>query len=150
VRGRVSGLHATKKVEGIFAIEQMNDARALTRNVALLAGPFGDLVQMDIVSRVAAQNFKCLLLTVGVARSHPQQQTAVVQVLVEMLGMLVADKPRQRRPDEAAGAAGNRRRGKNAEQRTSGGSYCQAAEHGGHVDAGADDGALRTAVSSGV
>ena len=123
----------------------MNDARALAGNVALLAGPLGDLVQMDIVSRMAAQNFKCLLLALGVARSHPQQQTAVVQVLVEMLGMLVADKPRQCRPDQAAGAAGNRRRCKNAEQRTSGRSYCKAAEHGGHIDAGADDGAFSIA-----
>ncbi len=87
---------------------------------------------MDIVSRMAAQNFECLPF-------------AVLQMLIEVLGMLVADEPCQCRPDQAAGAASNGRRRKNAEHRTSGGSYCKAAEHGGHIDAGADDGALRVA-----
>jgi hypothetical protein len=46
-------------------------------------------------------------------------------MLVEMLCVLVADEPCQCRPDQAAGAASNRRRRKNAEQRTSGGRYCK-------------------------
>jgi hypothetical protein len=100
---------------------------------------------MDIVSRMAAQNFECLLFAVGVPRSDPQQQAAVLQMLIEMLCVLVADEPCQCRPDQAAGAASNRRRRKNAEQRTSGGSYRKAAEHGGYIDAGADDGALSIA-----
>ena len=56
-RGIVSGVRrATKEVERIFAIKEMNDARALAWDIALLAGSLGDLVQMDIVSRMAAQN----------------------------------------------------------------------------------------------
>jgi hypothetical protein len=103
---------ATKEVERIFAIKEMNDARALAWDIALLAGSLGDLVQMDIVSRMAAQNFECLLFAVGVPRSDPQQQAAVLQMLIEMLCVLVADEPCQCRPDQAAGAASNVRRRK--------------------------------------
>jgi len=60
---------ATKEVEGIFAIEEMNHARTLARDIALLAGSLGNLVQMYVAGRVAAQNFECPLFTVGVARS---------------------------------------------------------------------------------
>ena len=123
----------------------MNDARALARDITLLAGSLGDLVQMDIVSRMAAQNFECLLFAVGVPRSDPHQQAAVLQMLIEMLCVLVADEPCQCRPEHAAGAASNRRRRENAEQRTSGGRYCKAAEHCGYIDFGADDGALSIA-----
>jgi len=54
-RGPVSGLRrATKEVEGIFAIEEMNHARTLARDIALLAGSLGNLVQMYVAGRVAA------------------------------------------------------------------------------------------------
>jgi len=109
----------------------MNHARTLARDVALLAGSLGDPVQMDIVSRMAAQNFECLPFAVGIARSDPQQQAAVLQMLIEVLGMLVADKPCQCRSDQAACAAGNRRRSKHAEQRASGCRHRKAAEYGG-------------------
>ena len=57
----------------------MNDARALARDITLLAGSLGDLVQMDIVSRMAAQNFECLLFAVGVPRSTHSKRAAVLQ-----------------------------------------------------------------------
>jgi len=51
----VSGLRrATKEVEGIFAIEEMNHARTLARDIALLAGSLGNLVQMYVAGRVVA------------------------------------------------------------------------------------------------
>jgi len=66
-------------------------------------------------------------------------------MLIEMLCMFVADKPCQCRPDQAAGAASKRRCCKNAEQRASRGRCCKAAEHGGYIEASADDGALSVA-----
>ena len=57
----------------------------------------------------------------NIARSDPQQETATVQMLVEMLGVLVADGARESGTDQAAGAAGNGRRGENAEQCAAGG-----------------------------
>lgn len=131
-----------KDVEGVFAIEEMNDVRALARDIALLAGSLGDLVQMHIMSRVMTQNLECFLFALSIARSHPEEQTAVFQMLTEMPGMLMADESRQCRPDQAAGAPCNRRRREDAEQRTAGSRHREAAEHGRHVDAGADDGAL--------
>ena len=122
----------------------MNDARALSRDVALLAGSLGDLVQMDVMGRVAAQNLEALF-ALGVARSDPQQESAVVQMLIEMLGVLVTDVARQSCRDQTAGSAGNRRCNKYTEQRATGGRHREAAEHCRHVDAGADDGALRIA-----
>jgi hypothetical protein len=45
-RGLVSGVRrATKEVERIFAIKEMNDARAFARDIALLVGSLGDLVR---------------------------------------------------------------------------------------------------------
>ena len=85
---------------------------------------------MDIVSRMAAQNLECLSFTVGIARSHPQQEAAMLEMLIEMLGMLVADVPCQRRPDQPASATSNRRRRKNTKQRASGGRHRKAAEYG--------------------
>ena len=85
----------------------MNDARALSRDVALLAGSLGDLVQMDVMGRVAAQNLEGSLFALGVARSDPQQESAVVQMLIEMLGALVTDVARQSCRDQTAGSAGS-------------------------------------------
>ena len=45
----------------------------------------------------------------------------MMQMLVEMLGVLVADEAGERGSDQAAGAASNCRRGENAEQRAAGG-----------------------------
>ena len=101
----------------------MNDARALSRDVALLAGSLGDLVQMDVIGRVTAQNLEGSLFALGVARSDPQQESAVVQMLVEMLGVLVTDVARQSCRDQTAGSAGNRRCNKYTEQRATGGRH---------------------------
>jgi hypothetical protein len=98
----------------------MNDARALSRDVPLLAGSLGDLVQMDVMGRVAAQNLEALF-ALGVARSDPQQESPVVQMLIEMLGVLVTDVARQSCRDQTAGSAGNRRCNKYTEQRVTGG-----------------------------
>lgn len=70
---------------------------------------------------MTAQNFEGLALMLSIAGSDPQQKTPVVQMLVEMLGVLVTDEARERGSDQAAGAASNCRRGKNAEQSAAGG-----------------------------
>jgi hypothetical protein len=44
-RGIVSGVRRAKEVERIFAIKEMNDARAFARDIALLVGSLGDLVR---------------------------------------------------------------------------------------------------------
>jgi len=41
----------------------------------------------------------------NIARSDPQQETATVQMLVEMLGVLVTDEAGERGSDQAARAA---------------------------------------------
>jgi hypothetical protein len=129
-------------VEGAFAIEKMNDARVLARDIALLAGSLGNLVQMHVMSRVMTQNLERFLFALSIARSHPEEQTAVFQMLSEMPGVLMADESRPCRPDQAGGAVCNRRRPEDAEQRTAGSRHREAAEHDRHLDAGADDGAL--------
>ena len=69
-----------------------------------------------------------------------------MEMLVEMLGMLVADVARQGRTEQAAGATGNHGRRKYAEQRAAR-SHPKTAEHGGQIDARADDGAFGVAAS---
>jgi hypothetical protein len=78
-------------------------------------------MEMNILPGMTAQNSEGLAFMLGVAGSDPQQETAMVQMLVEMLGVLVTDEARERGSDQAAGAAGNCRRSENAEQRAAGG-----------------------------
>jgi hypothetical protein len=78
---------------------------------------------MNIIAGMASENFERLAFPLGIARSDPQQETAMVQMLIEMPGMLVTDEARKRRSDQAPGAAGKRRRSKDAKQRAAGGSY---------------------------
>ena len=99
----------------------MDDARALVRDVALLAGTFGNAMEMNILPRMMAQNSEGLALMLSIAGSDPEQKTAMVQMLVEMLGVLVTDEARECCSDQAAGAASNRRRSENAEQGAAGG-----------------------------
>jgi hypothetical protein len=100
---------------------------------------------MDVMGRVAAQNLESLLFAFGIARSDPQQQAAVTEMLVEMLGMLVADVARQGRTEQAAGATGNHGRRKYAEQRAARSGHRKTAEHGRQIDARANDGAFGVA-----
>src|SRR5215469_14131100 len=68
-----------------------------------------------------------------------------MEMLVEMLGMLVADVARQGRTEQAAGATGNHGRRKYAEQRAARSGHRKTAEHGRQIDARADDGAFGVA-----
>ena len=83
----------------------MDDARALVRDVALLAGTFGNAMEMNILPGMTAQNSEGLAFMLGVAGSDPQQETAMVQMLVEMHGVLVTDEAGERGSDQAARAA---------------------------------------------
>src|SRR6478672_10232483 len=65
----------------------------------------------------------------------------MVQMLIEMLGVLVTDVARQSCRYQTAGAASDRRCNEYAEQRATGSRHREAAEHCRHVD----DGALRIA-----
>jgi len=69
----------------------------------------------------------------------------VLQVLIKMPSVLMADGPGQSRTDQAAGTAGNSRRREGAKDRAAGGRDCEAAGDGRHVDPSPDDSALRIA-----
>jgi hypothetical protein len=69
----------------------------------------------------------------------------MVEMLFEMLGMLVADEPRQRRSDQAAGTAGNGCRRDRAEHRATRRHNRKAANDGRQVDADPYRGTFRIA-----
>ena len=120
----------------------MNDAWPLARDVALLAGALGDPVQVNVMAGMAVQNVQGLTLPLGIAGSYPKQETAMVQMLIKMLGVLMSDKARQRRRDQPAGSAGDCRCGKDAQQRSAGSSHCKATDHRRHIHAGTNNRAL--------
>ncbi len=49
----------------------MDDARALVRDVALLAGTFGNAMEMNIIPGMTAQNSEGLALMFSIAGSDP-------------------------------------------------------------------------------
>ena len=49
----------------------MDDARALVRDVALLAGTFGNAMEMNVLPGMTAQDFEGLAFMLGVAGSDP-------------------------------------------------------------------------------
>jgi CBS domain-containing protein len=53
------------------SLQDMDDARALTRNVTRLACSLGNLMQVDVVAGVAAEQVQRLVGVLGVTRSDP-------------------------------------------------------------------------------
>lgn len=59
----------------------------------------------DVGGAVPAQNLQGPLLALAVATGHPQQETALVELALQRVGVLLADETAEQGTDDATAAA---------------------------------------------
>ena len=85
------------------------DARDLAPRVAqgpASAVPGGQIVDVDVVRGVAGQDLERALLGGRIGRADPQQQPAPIELLLQMLGLVLAEPAGQDRADQRPGQSG--------------------------------------------
>ena len=81
----------------------------------------------------------------AITGSHPKQQPALVQLRLQVVGMVVVDQLGERRAGQAAGPAGHRRGEEGARERAARRHHRSAGDDRADVHEPADQGALRIA-----
>ena len=78
------------------------------------------LMDMDVSAGVTLENLDGKVLLLGVPGSHPKQQPTVIELLLDTLRVLVAEKFREPRSDQPSGSAAQCSRGGHCGKRPAG------------------------------
>ena len=99
-------------------------------------------MKMYVFSAATLQDFECSFLMGGIVGPHPQQQTALANVLFEMPGMRPSDQTGERCTHSSPGSAGERGDGYCAEKSPARSRNSKTADNGWKISGRGDDAAL--------
>src|SRR3954451_19824040 len=100
---------------------------------------------MDIAAAVGPQNSDRSRLVIGVAGVDPQEQSALVDLFLQMVGVVMTKNAPELRSNVPSGTPANRGRGKSGSERPGRAADGPCRDERADVDEAADEAALRVA-----